>query len=369
MNIARIIIGANYGDEGKGTVTAHYAKHNDNVLNILTNGGAQRGHSIVSEFGSHTFQHFGSGTYYGAANYYSRFFILNPMQFTKEYHELIVKPTEIYRHTCCRWSTPYDMMANAITEEIQKRHASCGMGIWNTIKRYCNSDTMIFDRFIKIPFDLQSKYLNTIKSYYENMIDIPQKWESIWNSETLVLNFIEDCKFMYEKTKPIVCESIFPNLYENLLFENGQGLLLTDTGKDTYDTTPSNTGLAYSLTILQEMGIIDNNNNPKNNSQITAHYVTRPYQTRHGDGKMENELSMSTLSNSVKNDRTNVYNQFQGDFRYGMLDIDKLKERIERNANSIPYEIELTHCDEMDRSTEFNKSFTKVNIYDTPNIK
>ena len=55
---ARIVIGSNYGDEGKGTVVASYAKRSDSVLNVLTNGGAQRGHSILTEDGSITFQHF-----------------------------------------------------------------------------------------------------------------------------------------------------------------------------------------------------------------------------------------------------------------------------------------------------------------------
>ena len=133
---ARIVIGANYGDEGKGTVVANYTKNSNNVLNILTNGGAQRGHSILTKDGNITFQHFGAGTYHGADNYYSRYFILNPMQFVKEYKSLIVKPKNIYRDLSCRWSTPYDSMANLISEEQKGTHASCCMGIWNTIKRY-----------------------------------------------------------------------------------------------------------------------------------------------------------------------------------------------------------------------------------------
>ena len=67
MKKARIVIGANYGDEGKGTVVASYTKKADGkVLNVLTNGGAQRGHSILTKDGSITYHHFGSGTYYGA---------------------------------------------------------------------------------------------------------------------------------------------------------------------------------------------------------------------------------------------------------------------------------------------------------------
>ena len=42
MKTARIVIGGNNGDEGKGTVVAKYTKGRQNVLNVLTNGGSQR---------------------------------------------------------------------------------------------------------------------------------------------------------------------------------------------------------------------------------------------------------------------------------------------------------------------------------------
>ena len=38
MKTARIVIGGNNGDEGKGTVVAKYTKGRQNVLNVLTNG-------------------------------------------------------------------------------------------------------------------------------------------------------------------------------------------------------------------------------------------------------------------------------------------------------------------------------------------
>ena len=356
---ARVVIGANYGDEGKGTVVAHYTKNAEgNVLNILTNGGAQRGHSILTEDGSMTFQHFGSGTYHGADNYYSRYFILNPMQFVKEYESLIVKPKNIYRDYDCRWSTPYDSLANLITEQQKGRHASCGMGIWNTIKRFHYTKTAIpFDKFIEMDEKDQISYLNTVKSYYELEITIPKDFKDIWNSDIMQQHFINDCKFLTERTKVVKLSEIE---YDNLIFENGQGLLLCDTGKDTYDTTPSNTGILYSLKLLKEMNVDD----------ITAHYVTRPYLTRHGDGHLQGQLkSLECLSKDVREDRTNHYNDFQGDFRYGLLDITDLRERILADSRGINFEIELTHCDEMDRETAFKSVFSKVNTFDSPLIK
>lgn len=359
MRKASIVIGANYGDEGKGTVVATQTKHAEgSVLNVLTNGGAQRGHSILTEDGSMTFQHFGSGTYHGADSYYSRFFILNPMQFVKEYNTLIIKPKHIYRDKACRWSTPYDSMANMLMEASEGKHGSCGMGIWNTVRRWDTTDTAIqFDEFIEMDFPYNQAYLDKVKKYYEKMITIPSNFYDIWDSDILKLHFIEDCKFMAAHTK---VKELSELTHDNLIFENGQGLLLCDTGKDTYDTTPSNTGILYSLGLLKELKDVD----------VTAHYVTRPYLTRHGDGEISNHVhSYGTISKDVKEDRTNHYNQFQGHFRYGLLDIAELRKRIFEDARGAKIKIELTHCDEMDRVNEFKRVFGDVNIYDSPIIK
>ena len=348
---ARIIIGANYGDEGKGTVTARYVKDSSNALNVLTNGGSQRGHSILTKDGSITYRHFGSGTYYGADNYYSRYFILNPVQFTQEYNELIIKPKKIYRDAYCKWTTIYDMLANLISERAKKRHASCCMGIWNTIRRTKELGFLFFDKFMLLSEKQQLLYLNKIKTYYEKELDIPNMFKDIWNNPALAIHFINDCKFMYKFTEVIELKQLN---YEDIIFENGQGLLLSDTGADTYDTTPSNTGITYSLELLKDLNADD----------ITAHYVTRPYLTRHGDGSVQNEKNKQFISQDIKNDRTNHYNEFQGDFRYGVLDIKDLHKRITDDAKNINFILEVTHCDEMDNTALLKAEFDNVNTYD-----
>ena len=348
-----IVIGANYGDEGKGTVVARYTSRSYGALNVLTNGGAQRAHSILTKDGSMTFQHFGSGTYHGADSYFSRFFILNPMQFAKEYETLLVKPAHIYRDKRCIWSTPYDSMANMIAK---RSYNTCGMGIWNTIKRFRTPFSMLFDDFMSSDLEGKLSYMSKVREYYEGLMAIPQSWKDIWNSEILVANFIADCAFMNSLTET---SSLSEMDYDDIIFENGQGLLLCDTGADTDDTTPSNTGIAYAKELLKEI---------KDVTDVTAHYVTRPYLTRHGDGDMENQTSRRILSSDVCEDRTNRFNEFQGEFRYGILDIRSLERRIREDAGDIRFEVELTHCDEMDRTEEFRKTFGCVNIYDSPFI-
>lgn len=364
---AKIIIGANLGDEGKGTVVASYVKQTkERVLNVLTNGGAQRGHSILTEDGSFTFQHFGSGTYHSADNYFSKYFILNPMQFIKEYDELSIKgvlhknATKIYRHPECRWSTPYDMMANQIIESKRgdKKHGSCGMGIWETTLRYKCCFTIPFSAFIKLDDKQQKQHLQSIKAYFNKRIGvIPNEWRTLWDDENIVLHFINDCKRMYLLTTEI----IVPTDYEHIIFENGQGLMLNDIGIDETDKTPSKTDSTYALSIAKEFGIAE--------EDISLHYVSRPYLTRHGRGRLEKETNRMSLSGGVQECRTNHYNQFQEHLRYAPLDIQCLMQRIsDDNKLGLTSVIELTHCDEMDRESEFRKVFTNIKTYDNPLI-
>ena len=64
-NEIKIVIGANFGDEGKGLMTDYFcsklSESYDAVLNIRHNGGAQAGHNVVTQLGKHQiFSHFGA---------------------------------------------------------------------------------------------------------------------------------------------------------------------------------------------------------------------------------------------------------------------------------------------------------------------
>ena len=362
---AKVIIGANLGDEGKGTVVARCVKDcKGKVLNILTNGGAQRAHSILTESGSFTFQHFGSGTYHGADNYFSEYYILNPMQFVKECTDLLsrnVKIGKVYRNIGCRWSTPYDMMANQIIEQLrgENHHGTCGMGIWETVLRYMKTKTVTLDEFIRMSFEHQMAYLRTVKGYFETQrLEVPDSWKSVWNNDMIALHFINDCKFLKDFTE--VFNSSELNGYESLVFENGQGLMLNDTGKDIQGTTPSRTDSTYAMEIAKSFGVSD----------IELHYVTRPYLTRHGKGDLDKECQRGVIASSIEEDRTNHYNQFQEDFRYAPLDLSALRDRIQKDSvGQYKTVLEVTHCDEMDREKEFRQMFNNVLFTDNAMIK
>lgn len=369
-----VVIGSNLGDEGKGTVVASLTKHSEGkVLNVLTNGGCQRGHSIIVDDKSYTFHHFGSGSSLGADNYYSKFFILNPLQFVNEYHELNYKGN-IYIHPLCSWSTHYDMMANQIIEEARRefKHGSCGMGIWETLLRENNIARISFSTFNAFTKEERIKYLNKIKTYYENVrfkeegiTSLPRSWHELWNSNNISLSFISACD---EMSHIIHVNPVALNLdYDHIIFENGQGLLLDDNGTDIDHTTPSRTGIDYVNEIIK-------NEFFDTNIDMDIHYVTRPYLTRHGAGDFSSEVNdCKKISLDINEDRTNHWNTFQDNFRYGLLDIKDLNSRIQSdfkkskfNSNLI---LDITHCDEMDRTLEFKKQFNNIKYYDSPIIQ
>lgn len=118
---AIIVIGASYGDEGKGFAAALAARSMlSPSLNVMINGGAQRGHTVDLPDGNrHVFHHFGSGSMFGAVSCADQDYIVNPTLYLQEWNELeamkAMKPalcTRLLISDRCRVSTLYDMMLN-----------------------------------------------------------------------------------------------------------------------------------------------------------------------------------------------------------------------------------------------------------------
>lgn len=366
-----IVMGACAGDEGKGTITARIAKlHKEQkVVNVLTNGGAQRGHTVVvpSAYAMApeviTYKHFGSGTSFGAISYYPKEFILNPMQFAEEASQLRLKgikaPIAI-RSPACRWTTPWDMMRNQIISKLDW-FGTCGMGIWATICRFTDSELNIpFDEFMLLAYDKKVGFLKQVRDYcfaglgvtISNGDEVVREYRDAYWSEDTIKHFIDDCTYMWTNT---TCSdaALDLNNYDHIIFESGQGLLLSDEGKDDPEKTPSYTGLR---------GIRKNDFIFRRDDNVKIHYVTRPYLTRHGSEKFEDKKVDGDID---KSSEVNIYNEFQKDFKYNDLDIIKLDERIATDLEDInllggvnySVELDITHCDELDREKEFREFY------------
>ena len=367
--VIKVVIGANFGDEGKGLMTDYFCHQStlrgEKTLVVLHNGGAQRGHTVVTPDGNrHVFHHFGSGTLVGADTYLSEEFVLNPMIFRQEWEELesMKAIPKVYVNHTCRVTTPFDMILNQIIEESRDnaRHGSCGMGIHETmIRDVCNYP-------IEMWFDSSDEakryYLKEIRNYLsERLLDfginkIPDNWKEIVNSDLLIENFISELNFMGRNIS--IRFDRFIEYYDCVAFENGQGLLLDQNNTAYYPhLTPSNTGIKNSLEIIAEMSC---------KPDIEVCYVTRTYLTRHGAGRLDGECDKQEINPDMQ-DLTNVPNPHQGTLRYAKLIEKSLEERILKDFEparkyGAKLSLAITHENEYDYvfSNTFKKNFDYI---------
>lgn len=357
MKTVKIVIGSGFGDEGKGYMTDYFAneakEQNKSCLVVCHNGGSQKGHTVVSYSGlRHVFHHFGSGNIAGADTYLSKDFIVNPIIFNKEYEDLKRKGiiTKTFVHKDCLVTTPFDMLINQIIETYRNkdRHGSCGLGVNETIVRNNSMNTFTFYDMYKMQNRSIKILLNTISTYYLmgrlkqlKINSIPTEWvEILFKKDNIIENYIDDLYTMMCRIE-LVDDSIFDK-YEYVIFEGAQGLLLDQNNMEYFPhLTPSNTGLTNPVNMIKDKNVID----------IEACYVTRTYMTRHGAGRFDTECSKDEINSNMV-DLTNVPNEFQGTLRYGKLDLNDLKNRIEKDSDSninglnIKKSLAVTHINE-----------------------
>ena len=88
----------------------------------------------------------------------------------------------------------------------------------------------------------------------------------------------------------------------------------------------------------------------KKNFNAEICYVTRSYLTRHSNRYLENEAS-EELKRIYAEDKTNVFNDFQGNLKYGERENIKQKQRVYKdeiieNDSRFSYTYAVTHCNE-----------------------
>ena len=222
-----VVIGANFGDEGKGYVSnALCANSIGETLTILPTGGSQRAHTVDCHSklytGRHVYHHFASGTMNKSHTYYGCDFIMNPMEFMRESRELgSLCPgwnlhCNLYANPRCFVTTPFDMLFNQIKEESrgEGKHGTCGYGVWETIKRNWNEPYkygFTFEELCKYfegdflsnkgILPLRQKLIEIRDGYYRDEIrrhgiNLTDEWKKLFYSDRLIQHWIMDAKQM-----------------------------------------------------------------------------------------------------------------------------------------------------------------------------
>ena len=346
MSDFKVVIGANFGDEGKGLMTDYFCheslKKGRSCCVVLSNGGAQRGHTVETPDGErHVFHHFGSGTLAGdIPTYISSEYIVNPMIFKQEAEELGTATPVTYVSPDCYITTPWDMMANQLIEQSrgENRHGSCGMGVWETILR----SALVF---YNLSHYHNASAIRKIRDYYERYllsqygINIKKcDYTDLFYDRHIEDHFIDDVHFMMNKTIMVNDPRILQG-FSNIIIENAQGLLLDSGNLEYYpNVTASKTGVIIPDNIIEFIG---------NTNEIEVCYVSRTYMTRHGAGRFDTECSMD---DRIEPDLTNVWNEHQGAFRYGYLDVDDMVARCTADFRKLSkparMSIAFTHANE-----------------------
>ena len=364
----KIVIGANYGDEGKGLMSRYFAKQflsdGEKPITVFHNGTAQRGHTVDYEDGTrHVFHNFAAGTKEGAITYYADSFLVHPMDFCRELNGLHahgVSPTVLCDPNCVV-VTPFDMLADLIIEDyiaIQtgaREYGSCCYGSWSTTDRikerpdiaYTISELSDLDRFRYMA--VAGRMMDWVRyrlSKFGVDLEIVPLWKKYFTedsvyAENLAEHFWQDIQTFLKH----INFSSFDPLWENnkaFIFEGAQGLLL-DKDRDGIWLTTSNTGIQNPVKLLA----------PYKNFNAEVCYVTRSYVTRHGDGPLENEVSSERLGDDLF-DKTNEFNPFQGSLRYALIHMPKVLGEIEKDFSltldqkQFTPALAITHCNEHD---------------------
>lgn len=359
MNKCSIIIGSQWGDEGKGHMTDILCNA-PNTLNVRFNGGAQASHTVVTPDNKrHAFHNFGAGTFSGAKTYLSKDFIVNVYGFVFELDELRysfnIHPS-LFVNPDCIVTTPWDIYINQAIETIRdkSRHGSCGFGINETVERSNSEyyritimDLLNEEQLIKKLYNIQNGYVkHRLEDEYSlNLSDLPSKYVDLLTDEKNIDIFLFYArKFL---SNVLIANDSILHRFDNVVFEGAQGLLLDQNNTEYYPhVTTSNTGIINVMDILSNFDFQGN---------IDIYYMTRCYLTKHGAGNFEGELKLKPYSKII--DQTNIPNEFQGSLRFGYLNFDLLSTAINKDLQNLIFpaniNVTFTCLDQLDSVAKY----------------
>ncbi len=320
------VIGANYGDEGKGLVSGCLAreayKKQEKSLTVFYNGTTQRAHTFEGEI----HRAMAAGTKYGSDTFYQRPFVIDPIS-------LWILQAKPMIHPLCRVIVPGDVMLNRKKESARgkERHGSCRFGLFEAVLRSREPLHCVFAKDLKEPYALYQQLKEIEKAF-------PAEYDDLYNID----NFMKAAAYISKNCKMCKLEEI-ANEYDTIIYEGGQGLMLDQANKDGFPhLTPSSTGCRN---IADDAALL----NPK---RIELYYVSRSYLTRHGAGPLIGECEKDEINPEIV-DNTNGVNEWQGALRFGKLDLDVMAKMILKDSLYLK-----------DSFTTVNMVYTQLNYTD-----
>ena len=346
----RVVIGKNFGDEGKGLAVDYFCGRAPESLVVKHNGGAQAGHTVEQGGRRFVFHQLSAGSFRRSDTLWAR-------TYYPDLYKLREEEEEFYAAAGFRpavWSeldTPVtlidDVLINMLLETRRgaARHGSCGMGIYEAyLRTRAGFGLTVGDFLSENAASLTARILQIRREYTwkriaeavaaegdgrpvcsgtaeevgrQGLSDAVEEisgqglpgteYLEMLRSRQVIEGYVDE---MLRNAAAFVKVSedtgALLRSRESIVFESGQGLLL-DEGNTRFapHISASRTGLANPVEILAEHGLVP----------TEAVYVTRTYVTRHGAGLLPYECAREALGIAAE-DATNVENPWQGRIRY-----------------------------------------------------
>lgn len=318
------VAGLNFGDEGKGRYT-HWLSDEDSTV-IKHNGGAQAGHTVVTEDGARIIHNqVGSGASKGAETHLSDTFLVNPLFLLAEmdeFYSVFKRWPRISVHPNASVVFESDMFMNQMfeTSRGKKRHGSCGHGINETVVRREAGLNFTFGDLIRGE-DVDSFVRNQLVPWYERRA-AANKLAASTEIAAAAAAKMQKLHEVVDRLRCLVTQrrSVDHRGRSKIIYESGQGIGLTQANMDEYPhLTRSDTDFTN---VARDIKRRDYGTDVK----LDVHLVTRPYVTRHGNGRLPFEVTDSCERYLPSfSDKTNVPNEWQGSIRVGLLCDDAVK--------------------------------------------
>ena len=244
--MVRAVVGANWGDEGKGKITDLLAKDADVVVRFQ--GGANAGHTIVNEYGKFALHLLPSGSFNSnVTNMIGNGVALDIPELFKEYNEIIergVPAPKLVISERAQVLMPYHILFDTYEEErlsdrkfgstksgiapfFSDKYAKIGFQVWELMQ----DDNRLFD---KVQRTLEIKNLILEHVYHKPTIDANELFETLKGYREMVRPFvINSVEFMHKALSE----------GKNILLE-GQLGSLKDTDFGIYPFTTSSSTIA-----------------------------------------------------------------------------------------------------------------------------
>jgi adenylosuccinate synthase len=315
-----VIIGSQWGDEGKGKAIDYFARDADFVARY--NGGNNAGHTVVNEYGTFKIHLVPSGVFYPHTQcLMGGGMVIDPAVLLEEIGALNRAGLKIEKRLRLSQRAhlilPYHKMLDGLYEDAKGAGATgttrrgIGPAFADKISynglRFADFISGTFDERLRVQLSLKNKIIAALGG---SALDYETVRAEYWN-------YYEQLKPYITELAPIVHKGLAQN--KNFLLEQAMGSLL-DPDWGTYPFVTASTTLASAATA--GLGIP-----PRKISRVVG--VTKAYTTRVGAGPLPTELAND---HPVKPQLTETAATTGRTRRAGWLDIEIIKFSAQING-------------------------------------